>query len=802
LRARTRAQIVQRRLASRRLAEAKREELKRLKGLEVPIRKEIAKIQAARSFQNQVRVALNRVIKKGAPALGTPAKVLKEVEKIINKTPGLKSFLEKPRPLPEQFRVFGKAVEELPPVKVPGVVEAAAVRGATVFENILTGERISAKTAPSGLFREIQVAPTGEKIGDVFRIGTRRFVAPPAVPVEKLAPPVKLVKDIGKFISKIDKFGKEFEKSLAESKFRGALGRTLGLNITTAPARTTVSELGLSLGQLQNITRRLQEGEASVKFDNRAFFLDEEGGLSVQKELPFGIGKAVRLEPGVVFGEEPTVVTLPNFLAREFVESSAGKTLLKQIKKVDPELGEFLETPVPKQAVDILTILSLGVFFDPAFAVGAIKKGGKTKTVQVSKPAKKKATAKKARKINIESVINEFKFRQVGKKFREKTLSEKVADFKKILNEIKKTRDPILKKRQAQEFKNLMRRAHGEEGANQIFREFVKQEGVQIPSRIPRAVSRELEAALEFRGVPTIRGAAIITAAVSPARTREQNWIKRAQAKNQKRIDRARLPLGERFKLAQQATPAQRSKQLLAVSAAQLSKQVQKQKQVQRQRQLQRQKQIQRQRQISRQKLAELLQPKLVSRVAPRVRGVLRPRLRRPIRRVRIPPIPLLPKKPKVIKKELKKIPLEITEGGFNVLVKSGGKFSKQNIVTLRKSKAEDLGSWLVDTSTARTFKLKSSLKKPKKPKLIVPNQYYGITKRKFRGPRRKGVQQPITLFGKRIEKSKHLIDSLGEKKQLSLARQRAKLFKKFKSRGRNKPPKLKSSKPKFKKLI
>jgi len=116
---------------------------------------------------------------------------------------------------------------------------------------------------------------------------------------------------------------------------------------------------------------------------------------------------------------------------------------------------------------------------------------------------------------------------------------------------------------------------------------------------------------------------------------------------------------------------------------------------------------------------------------------------------------------------------------GYNVFVKSKGKYRKQNKASLSQKHASSLGSYLTDVSTARSFLLKTSGKKVVKPILKIPKGYWEKSKHKFRGVRRKGKIQPINLFGIRIEKSKYAIDTKSEKKGLSLARARAKLFKK-----------------------
>ena len=72
------------------------------------------------------------------------------------------------------------------------------------------------------------------------------------------------------------------------------------------------------------------------------------------------------------------------------------------------------------------------------------------------------------------------------------------------------------------------------------------------------------------------------------------------------------------------------------------------------------------------------------------------------------------------------------------------------------------------------------------------PRDYFGITKRKWRGKIIKGIEQKIK--DKKIERTKFAIDTLGEKRQLSAAREIKRLKKRVVQRSKNKPIKLKST--------
>ena len=126
-----------------------------------------------------------------------------------------------------------------------------------------------------------------------------------------------------------------------------------------------------------------------------------------------------------------------------------------------------------------------------------------------------------------------------------------------------------------------------------------------------------------------------------------------------------------------------------------------------------------------------------------------------------------LGKKRKVKKKRIKKVQI-----GYNVFGKSRGKFIKLNKIPLNKKDALSRGSFAIDKSTARTFEIRKVKGKVKKFGSIKKKEksYIKKARPKLRGFRkRKGKR--VALKNKFIEKKKFLIDSRGEKKQLSLSR-------------------------------
>jgi hypothetical protein len=148
--------------------------------------------------------------------------------------------------------------------------------------------------------------------------------------------------------------------------------------------------------------------------------------------------------------------------------------------------------------------------------------------------------------------------------------------------------------------------------------------------------------------------------------------------------------------------------------------------------------------------------------------------------KIKIPPIkPFIPiskqKKRKLITKFVPK------GKGYNVWVKSKGKLIKANIKPIAKPKAQDLGSWLTDRTLSKQFKIKRTSRKAQTPAIKTPRNYFLTTQKKWRGKIVKGKELPIK--NQIIERNKAAIDTLGEKKKLSAAREIKKLQTKAKKR-------------------
>lgn len=132
-------------------------------------------------------------------------------------------------------------------------------------------------------------------------------------------------------------------------------------------------------------------------------------------------------------------------------------------------------------------------------------------------------------------------------------------------------------------------------------------------------------------------------------------------------------------------------------------------------------------------------------------------------------------------KKKLFAPPVPISRIGYNVFVKSRGKFKKVNIRPIRKRKALDLGAFVTDQSLAATYKISKTNMKANPPKIKFPKGYFLRTNKKFRVKLVKG--KPIKNLA--IEKRKFRLDTLREVNKIQAARFIAQLrkntFKKIK---------------------
>ncbi len=140
------------------------------------------------------------------------------------------------------------------------------------------------------------------------------------------------------------------------------------------------------------------------------------------------------------------------------------------------------------------------------------------------------------------------------------------------------------------------------------------------------------------------------------------------------------------------------------------------------------------------------------------------------------PPLPL----PR-IKRKKEKLIVRKVRGGFNVfarpLKKRGAKrrppLIKINRVALTRRKAIDLRNHILDTSLARTGRIKRTKGRARSPRLRVSSVSIS---RKFRKFRIKNGKRIPLVPGKVIEKTKNLLDTRQEKRKITLKRRIAQL--------------------------
>ncbi len=483
---------------------------------------------------------------------------------------------------------------------------------------------------------------------------------------------------------------------------------------------------------------------------------------------------------------------------KKFLQFFAGKSLLQITEEgfdvaAKKLLAVSAKVPVPPglikkfpflskeiqadEATQITSDFLKFVFFTPAFAT-AVK--GQVKAKQKVQTKTKTTAAKKEKAKKIVRTFEDI-FKRKGVKPTESKVKELVTRF------VKDQKDPQLKEIALRNLNELLKDLN-RKGIIRNFALDAETGTIQFFERFP-IPKPAIELVVER--IPTLGQAGTVGGIVQTIfRTRTvpkaapKNRIREIDQQRRKIIeDRAKLSPAEKARTTQAFNA--RLATLVGLRLKQVTKQVTQQvqltKQVTKQAQKIKQRQIQTQRQVSQLKLAQLLFPQQALKKQQLQKALQK--LKEPIlKKLPFPPFLLL--KPVVKKKKkLKRIPP--SKIGYNVKVKSKGKFKKVNVNPLTKKKARNLGAFLTDKSTARTFRILRSGTKAQKPFLKVPQAYFKKNIRKFRGKKVKGIIQPIKKLA--IEKIKFAIDSRGEKRQLSVARLRARLFKTAKKRRKKK---------------
>ncbi len=332
---------------------------------------------------------------------------------------------------------------------------------------------------------------------------------------------------------------------------------------------------------------------------------------------------------------------------------------------------------------------------------------------------------KEQKKIRFEDVVRDLQFKKVGKVIRPKTNAEKIADIKKIIDEINRIKDPVARDVQMKSAIELFRKTYGDTEATSLIKDLITQEAPpKTIAELGRLPSPPRELPSPTQQIPFLSFLDKSTVSQLKPSDKQLFFTKLAQTPAQKQLQTQIQLLGQAQTLAQ--TPAQR----LALSQAEALAQ----------KQLQVQKQISKQVQVQRSALRG--GRNLFFRARPKPKP--KPKLKKII----------IPKG--VSRTKLVKALVKLNKQGVNVVVGMG---KKEKIIArnLPPFKALKKGRDFVDENIAASFRLKKTGKKTGK-KDIKP---FNVGK-KFR-PSKRNV-----LF--LVEKRKFRLDSPTERRQIKAA--------------------------------
>ena len=581
---------------------------------------------------------------------------------------------------------------------------------------------------------------------------------------QTLLPPTRLPSVVRIAPTFTEQFLREIEERKPELKFvpesdlKKGIQKILGVGLGT---------LSFSKAKVQGQISQLRDVEGKPIFTREQAKGLTDIGFEIAEgfALGAGTGKAFTLGRGAFLKAlSPSIKNSPKF---KTITKVADITLLAGLGAVEAKrLNQIAKTQGADQAI----IEAIGLV---SFGAGFSKTGLKADPVAEKEFEKFISTFREfgAKGRRGELLPKKRRRKRGDVQVLEQLTPEDVEKAEAIISEVEKR---LLKQKDLKgqlkvlaELKKGLKTPEAKKNFQEFVLSLIEKDILKVP-RVEIAPGVEIKAA--FREEP-------------PFKVEAFREVAKGSPLNQQRIAKAKLKTEVSIKVAgiQRDIAKQRNKLLSLVSQKASQEIILKERLKLKGLQKERLKLITRLAQVSKLKLKEVL------KLRPGVK--LKPRPRPRIRLFVPPPFPGLKK---LIKKKLVKVPL--AKGGYNVFVKSKGKFKKVNINPLSKKKAHDLGSWLVDRSTARTWKRKQVGFKAQKPILKVPSAYFKKTIKKYRGKKVKGKVQPLINLG--IEKRKFAIDTPREKKQLSAARVRAELLRKFGlKKPRRRPAGLKSTK-------
>ncbi len=443
----------------------------------------------------------------------------------------------------------------------------------------------------------------------------------------------------------------------------------------------------------------------SAKFKKTITALQVVGGITLTAGAGLSVKKA--FEQG---GTDAGVLALIGLTSFGVGFGTTGIKSSAQAQKEFQETADLFKQLIPKGKKGEARFDELGKFFRK-------KKSPFAKLEQLDRKAVQEASNKLA---SIEKKIANAK-----------SIKEQL----KILAEIKKK----LKTKQAKENFNI----------------FVK--GL-IEKEILRPVRFKVKEGIFVSGVKVPKIPFVVT---GRAKTRNQQRTSKNQKRNQKRINRSKLPLAVRFKEAQQLSSRQRQDSKLKQSQKTRTQTKQRLSQATRTSQALRTRQIQTQRQTSKQALKNLFKSSF------RVGA----------------PVPFgLPKKKKL--KKVKFLKFDLKDEAFDIFVRKRGK-EKLIGSGLQENRAKKLLSKRLDNTLRASGRIVGSRKKPKFKRDIST---FNFPIGKFRRPVK---NSPLRKEGFNVvEKRKFRLDSPKERRNIQIQRKEIKLIKPFK-KILNKTPKL-----------
>ncbi len=453
------------------------------------------------------------------------------------------------------------------------------------------------------------------------------------------------------------------------------------------------------------------------------------------------IGKPKRdLEKGIF----PQISKTTDILSKKFFQLSekiSKKTGFEKFIQDKPVVG----FKVPKESAEAFVSDFLKFsFFNPAFSTAAT---GRFETI--GKQLKKKP------KITLDDVSSSFE-----KSFQKGDKNKIANDLKNLLNTVKNQRDPKLKEQGIKNLKLLLDDLNKKKilpdfafntktGSFKPLSSFEKQAGI---TRLAPEPTFDVNIVID--NIPKLRGVQTISTVTARFGTPENvNIVERELQKNQDRIDRAQISLGERFIISQKVIPKLGSAQRNLQKERQILKTLQTQKVSQRV--------------IQRQILKIGTIQKTIQKLRTTQKTLKIPKFKLPPKKLRIPlPFPFFGdrRKRKILP------PIKKLGEGYFAFVKQekGKKFIKLNKEPASKKRARDVMAWFMDQTLSASGKIKLSKLPAKKLKLNIPNRYFISTQNKYREFRiKKGKVVPTP--NSFIEKRGKRLDTIRERKKIKV---------------------------------